>query len=150
MTKQDFGPLGVVDLLTNNELKETMGHNFDHMLRDWYRGLDFMGFAGTGNGTGTLTIPGSDSGYTWSIKLVAAQLSASGTLSVYPSDATNVAPIGVVSSLGANNDCVIRWGSNQAVLKDQRNITLFAGAANIINYRLLVLQVPTEMQGKLN
>jgi hypothetical protein len=150
MTKQDFGPLGVVDLLTDNELRATMGHHFDHMLRDWYRGLDFMGFAGVGNGTGTLTIPGADSGYSWSLKLLAAQLSASGNLSVYPSDGTNVAPIGTVASLGTNNDCVIRWGSNQAVLKDQRNITLFAGAATIINWRLLVLQVPTEMQGKLN
>jgi hypothetical protein len=151
MAKQDFGPLGVIDLLTDKELRESMGHNIDHMIRDWLRGIDYMGFAGTGNGTGTLTIPGPNSGYAWSVKLASAQLSSQGVLSVYPADSPNVAPIGTVTSIanGTNNDAVIRWGSNQAVVKDQRNFTFYSSQGVILNYRLLVKQVPAEMQGKL-
>lgn len=149
--KQDFAGLGVVDLLTDKELRATLGHHFDYAMRDWYRGLDYMGFAGPGNGTSTVTIQGPDSGYTWSVKLASAQLVTGGFLSVYPTDgATNVAPLGTgpTDAVGTNNDAVIRWGSNQAVIKDQRSIT-FLGTSAILNWRLLVLQVPTEMQGKL-
>jgi hypothetical protein len=230
MAKQDMGPLGIVDLLTNKELSETMGHHFDHAVRDWYRGLDFLQFYGNGNGTNIITLPGADSGYTWSYKLVAAQLAAptgavystpavpasgiqiqnpnsgvaqvvvsggtvtgvvvngiavgvgDGTyyvpaygsigvtysvaptwawsnasapaapiLSIYPSDNTNVACVGTTVSLANNGnyDAVQTWSGNQVVLKDSRNITLFSSVV-ILNWRILALAVPTEMQGKLN
>lgn len=150
MSKQDMGPLGTVDLLTNKELSETMGHHFDHAIRDWYRGLDYLQFAGNGNGTNTITLPGSDSGYTWSYKLISAQLAAAGVLSIYPSDNVNVACVGTTTALtnGTNFDAVQTWSGNQVVLKDSRNLTLFASQI-ILNWRILVLQVPTEMQGKL-
>ena len=276
MSKQDLGPLGHVDLLTNHELHETMGHHIDHAVKDWYRGLDFLVFAGPGNGTNTITLPGPDSGYAWSFKGISAQLAtpadtvapvgyyaqgqatnpAAGTviaqltgipagyyylsatlqftgtptasdflnvylqqtggnapyiqsgitvgtvytygpvlwylsgyvqakntilgtagynvslsaqpeigaigpsgavlgapsvLSVYPSDNTNVAPVGVATAVpnNGNNDAVITWSGNQVVLKDSRNLTLMSSAV-INNWRMAVLQVPTEMQGKLN
>ncbi len=150
MAKQDMGPLGSVDLLTKSELDDSMGHHFDHAIRDWYRGLDYIGYAGVGNGTGTLTLPASEQGYAWSFKLITAQLSAAGVLSVYPSDNINVAPIGVTTAIanGVNFDAALSWSGNQVVLKDGRNITLYSGVT-ILNYRVLVLQVPTEMQGKL-
>jgi hypothetical protein len=72
-------------------------------------------------------------------------------LSIYPADSTGVAPIGIVASIanGTANEAVYRWGSNQAVIKDQRNITFFASGSVILAWRLLVEQAPTEMQGKL-
>lgn len=151
MTKHDMGPLGVIDTLTDKELKETLGHHLDHAVRDWLRGLDYMQFAGQGNGTSTLTLPQApESGYTWSYKLVACQLAAAGVVSIYPADTNGVAPVGVVTAIanGTAFDCVYTWSSNQLVLKDQRNLTL-AASAIILNWRLLVLSVPTEMQGKL-
>jgi hypothetical protein len=149
--KQDLGPLGQVDLLTDPELKQSLGHGISHAIREWYRGLDYMGFAGPGNGTNTLTIPGPDSGYTWSVKLASVSLSTSGVLSVYAADNPGGAPLGIVASIanGTANEAVFRWGSNQCVIKDQRNITLFSSGSVILAYRLLVEQAPTEMQGKL-
>ena len=149
--KQDLGPLGMIDMLTDKELRESLGHHFSAEIREWYRGVDYLGFAGQGNGTGTFSIPGPDSGYCWSIKLVSAQLSAAGTLSVYPGDSNTVPPFGSSATVanGANFEAFITFTSNVVVLKDQRNITLFSGAGNILAYRLLVKQVPNEMQGKL-
>ena len=148
--KQDLGPLGQIDMLTNKELHDSLGHHFDHAIRDWYRGLDFLGAAGAGNGTNVITLPGPDQGYTWSYKLITAQLAAAGTLSAYPSDNTNVAPIGVNVALANNGnfESILSWSGNQVVLKDGRNITLMS-AVTIVNWRIMVLQVPTEMQGKL-
>jgi hypothetical protein len=148
--KQSLGPLGEIDMLTDHELRESLGHHFSAQIREWYKGIDYLGFAGVGNGTGTLTLPGPNQGYTWSVKLVSVQLAAAGILSVYPADNVNVAPIGVIASTvnGANNDAILTWSSNQVIFKDGRNLTLFS-AQTILNYRVLVVQTPTEMQGKL-
>jgi len=148
--KQTLGPLGQVDFLTDPELKATLGHHFDRVIRDWYRGIDYMGVAGQGNGTGQITLPLADSGLTWNIKLIGVQLAAAGNLSVYPGDGINVAPIGVTAAVanGANFDAYLTWSGDQIVFKDQRNITLFS-SVTILNYRIMAKQVPTEMQGKL-
>lgn len=259
--KQDLGPLGTIDVLTDPELREALGHHFTQQVREWYRGIDYLGFAGGGNGTSTITLPISpEQGYTWDVKLVSAQLAAPGELSVYPGDNPTVAPIGVTSTssfagnpttasgtfaaagngsaslpanspitgftiswgtvttgntvtitvtntvtgqtltyadtlaVGQNNaftvtypsggipaaagqqitvtvtgnvnspagsivvtgapvastdyDTVVKWSSQQVVIKDGRNITL-ASTQIINNWRVMVKQVPTEMQGKL-
>jgi len=148
--RQDLGPIGVVDLLTAKEVREGMGHAISHEIREWLRGIDYLGFAGAGNGTNTITLPASPlSGYSWNYKLVSAQLAGAGVLSIYPGDSGGIAPIGVVTGVanGTAIDCVYTWSSNQVVLKDQRNLTLVASAV-ILNWRLMVQQVPTEMQGK--
>jgi hypothetical protein len=273
MTKQDMGPLGRVDLLTKDELSESLGHHFSAHLREKYRGIDYLGFAGPGNGTNQITLPGPDSGYAWSYKLISAQLAASsslqqpinsnlgsvvnpvgagnictmviantgaytieasvtltgtitaadinnvclsnigtsgfvypgngniagvsyplgpygnyfvagttialrtigagsgtatysgtvsatptglltgvtlpGLLGVYPGDTVNVAPLGVAQGTlnNGNYEAVLTWSSNQVVLKDSRNITLYSMGV-ITNWRMLVESVPIEMQGK--
>lgn len=148
--KQDLGPLGSVDLLTHSELKETMGHSLSAQVREWYRGIDYLGFAGQGNGTGQISVPGPAQGYAWDVRLVAVQLSAAGTLSIYPGDTNGVAPVGVAASVanGTANEVVYQWSSESNVMKDGRNITLVS-ASVILTWRVLVKQVPTEMQGKL-
>lgn len=151
MTKNDFGPLGTVDILTSGELRETLGHQMSHTIREWFRGVDYTGATGPGNGTGLIQVPCAEQGYTWDIKLVSAQLAAAGALSIYPGDTTGfTAPVGVVQSItnGSLNECVYRWSSNQFVIKDGRVITLLS-SVNILNWRVLAKQVPTEMQGKL-
>lgn len=150
--RQQLTAGGYLDFLTKDELKETMGHSFDTAIRDLLRGVDYLQFVGQGNGTGQFTLPyAPESGYTWSIKLVAAQLSAAGTLSIYPSSVITVAPIATVTAItnGTNIEAVQNFTSNVAVVKDSAGITLFSSAATILNYRIMVLQVPTEMQGKL-
>lgn len=151
MSKVDFGPIGTVDILNHSELKDALGHNISHQIREWYRGVDYTGAAGPGNGTGTIQVPCAEQGYTWDIKLVSAQLQAAGSLSIYPGESGGfVAPVGVVASIanGTLNECVMRWSSNQLVIKDGRTITLLSSTI-ILNWRVLAKQVPTEMQGKL-
>jgi hypothetical protein len=148
--KQDLGPLGMIDMLTDKELRESLGHHFSAEIREWYRGVDYLGFAGVGN-SNTVTVAGPDSGYCWSLKLVSAQLAVAGELSVYPGDSVAVAPFGNTASAvnGTANEAVLTFTSNVVVLKDQRNLTLSCAAGNILGWRLLVKQVPNEMQGKL-
>jgi hypothetical protein len=149
--KQDLGPLGSADFLTQQELHDSLGHHFSAQVREWYRGVDYLGFYGAGPAT-LVTVPGPDSGYVWSIKLASAQLSAAGALSVYPGDATNVAPFGTATAIaqGTQFEAMFTWTSNVVVLKDQRNLTLWAGGTTTINsWRVLVKQVPAEMQAKL-
>jgi hypothetical protein len=143
---------GILDLLTKSELDECMGHNFDAAIRDLYRGLDYLMFTGTGNGTATLTIPyAPESGYTWSLKLIGVTLSglSAGSVAAYLSETIGQNLIGFATGVSTvPGAAVITWSSNQMVIKDGRVITL-AGGSNILNYLMTVLQVPTEMQGKL-
>jgi hypothetical protein len=151
MSTQYLRQGGALDLLTKSELDQSMGHHFDAAIRDYLRGVDFLSFTGNGNGN-MFTIPDApESGYTWSVKLVSAQLSAAGQLSIYLGENNQVAPIGSIASAsnGTNNECIATWSANQVVIKDGRVITLYCSAATILNWRISVEQVPTEMQGKL-
>jgi hypothetical protein len=150
--KQNIRAGGAIDLLTKQELSEAMGHQFDQAIRDFYRGVDYLSFTGTGNGTGQFTLPDSpQAGYVWSVKLISAQLSASGQLSMYLSENTQSPPIASIFSAtnGTLFESIATWSSEQLVIKDGRVITLFCSTANILNWQLRVKQVPAEMQAKL-
>lgn len=230
--RQQITANGYLDFLTKSELDNSLGHSLDSAVRDLYRGIDYLQYAAQGNGTGLITLPYSpESGYSWSIKLVAAQLAPSTTtpspntpavpasgvavqntnlypvnvtisggtltavavngitvgtgdgtylvpsgaaismtysvaptwawagiattntpiLSVYPSTVNTVAPIAAIPATinGGNVEAVQTWSSNAAVLKDSAGITLYCATANINTWRIMVEQVPTEMQGKL-
>lgn len=152
--KQELKQGAIFDFLTKSELDESIGHSFDDAIRDLYRGVDYLMFTGVANGENTFTIPYTpESGYTWSIKLIAAQLSGTSTavVSVYPASTNTVAPAGVTNSIvnTPNNEAVLTWSSNQFVIKDSRGITLFCAAETFNNFLMIVEQVPSEMQGKL-
>lgn len=158
MTRQPLGPngqMGSLDVLTSSELREAMGHGIDTYIREWVRGLDYVMYSGPGNSTSQITLPvAPEQGYVWSLKYVSAQLTVAGALSVYPGDGINTAPMGVATAITQNTfssgfDAWVTFSSNQGIIKDGRNITLFAGGSVILNWRILALQVPAEMQGKL-
>jgi hypothetical protein len=152
MTTQYLKAGGALDVLTKSELDQSMGHHFDAAIRDLLRGVDYLQFSGQGNGASTFTIPYSPgSGYSWSVKLISAQISTAGQLSVYLSENIATAPLATVlaATNGSNIEAVARWSSEQFVIKDGREITLYCSAGNILSYHLSVKQVPTEMQGKL-
>lgn len=141
----------VLDLLTPGEHRENMEHAFSTHLRELYRGIDYPSFAGIGNGTGTLQISGPESGYAWELRLLSVQLSAVSPISLYPGESITVAPIGTATSQvnGTNNEAVIPWASKAVIIKDPRVLTIYAGAATILNYRITAKVVPAEMIGKL-
>lgn len=152
MSNQQLNAGGYLDLLTKQELKETMGHELDAAIARWYRGVDYLIYTGAGNGTSLLTIPYvPEQGYSWSLKLISAYAGGLSALSItaYLSDTANSNLIGTVTGpSAAPGTAVLTWSSDQIVIKDGRSITLTA-SATIANWLMAVKQVPTEMQGKL-
>src|SRR5262249_48373241 len=73
---QDLGPLGMIDFLTDKELRESLGHHFDANIRDWVRGIKVIGLpvtVGVSKGSGALPavlIPGPQSGYVWDVRRI--------------------------------------------------------------------------------
>jgi hypothetical protein len=167
--RQEIRAGGSLDILTKSELTEAMGHKFDEGIRDLLRGLDFMTFTGNGSGqqelasgAQVLTIPGPESGYTWSLKTLSVHfVMATGTTAPYAFTVSigDSPDTGTVYATGGNDAFVddlvyvANWSSNQAVVKGGRNITIaIQGNPStflINNWFLAVQQVPTEMQGKL-
>lgn len=144
--EQRLNANGILDLLTKDELSECMGHNFDAAIRDLYRGLDYLTFTGNAQApSGSFTIPYvPQQGYTWSVKLLSYNLGSSVASTIVIGTDVTQAP---VWSNAAATVVVATWSSNQLVIKDGSPITIVASGVG--NYRLGVLQVPTEMQGKL-
>src|SRR5260370_34231387 len=85
--------LAPIDILTRLELESTLNTRFDSFIRDWYRGEQYIEQNGSCNGVTQFTIPGPDSGYAWSVKLVSVVVSAAATINFYAGDNTNNAPI---------------------------------------------------------
>ncbi len=158
--KQDLGPLGMIDFLTDKELRESLGHHFDSVVRDWVRGIKYMrlpllsGFAdGSGNltlGEGTTT-NAPNQGYAWSVKRLAVSGLASGTtpdvVNVYRGDGLN----NPVWQLNGNN-FAYTFGKLDLVLLAGENLVL--AGSTITSTALITLtgdciEVPQEMLGKL-
>lgn len=152
MTNQKLVAGGYLDFLTKSELDESMGHHFDNAIVKWYRGIDYLTFVGSGNGTSSISIPyAPESGYAWSLKLIGVYAGGLSALNfaVYLSENIGTAPIGFgVGNASVPGVATVTWSSEQIVIKDGRVITL-AASATILNYILAVKQVPIEMQGKL-
>lgn len=68
--------LAPIDVLTRVELEESMTHQMDTFIRDMYRGVSYHEENGNGDGAHTIVVQGPESGYAWSVKIVAAQLTA--------------------------------------------------------------------------
>lgn len=153
--------LAPIDLLTRLELEQTLDSRFDAFTRDFYRGKFFTEENGNAQGTATVTIPGPDSGYAWSIKTISINVlgTAQALVVVWLGDNTLTAPIGVQTTAGfafstANtNNAIFTFTSNVIIVKDQRPITVAAflagSAAQIGQWKVIAQQVPTEMEGKL-
>lgn len=160
--KQDLGPLGSADFLTAKELKEELGHHFDHFIRDWYRGIKWMrlpilsgpisGAAITLGGVTGNTI-GPDSGYAWSLRrLIVTGLASGATpdvVNLYLNDNFNQPPLW---QFNGNNfgytfgklELVLIGGDTLAL----RNVGNLTATGNITLAGELI-EVPTEMLGKL-
>jgi len=68
--------LAPIDLLTRIELEETLSTKMDSYIRDLYRGVSYHEENGNGDGAKTIAVQGPESGYAWSVKIVAAQLTS--------------------------------------------------------------------------
>ena len=147
-TQRLHSALAPLDVLTRVELEESLHKGFEAAERARVRGIDYMEVNGNGNGATTVTIPGPDSGYSWSVKIISVVISAGATVSAYLGENTLSAPIGqaVLTAAGA---AIFTYTSNIVIVRDTRSVTLSTSAGGINAWKLLVKQVPGEMIGKL-
>jgi hypothetical protein len=145
-----------IDVLTRIEMEEVMHKGLDAFVRDLYRGVDYLSFTGINTPAAqTLTIPGPDSGYAWSVKLLGLMISATNIeVAVFLGDNPNNAPVdnGGSAPIAVNGayPIVFKWTSNLVVVRDNQVITAVCSAgATIGAWRMFVKQVPNEMIGKL-
>ena len=153
MANQRLTAGGYLDILTKDELKESLGHDINQEIRELYKGVDYLSFTGSAGGAvGSFTIPyAPEAGYCWSLKLVSVQLAGISSVAYYiGTNPIGGAAIGVTTSSGGpNNDYPITFTSNVVVLKDGQQITVATNTTAINYYHMRVKQVPTVMQGKL-
>lgn len=167
MTVQRLHPhLGPLDILTNNELKDAMGHALDGFIRDFYRGIKIIKLpiiritaAGTGptllaqNPNGGAPI-GPESGFIWRLLRVTLASNGvdSGAATLYVgSDPTNL-------DIAHQVDNTLKIG--QAYYPGNRGVFIFPDefifanlavtvAANQYALNGLAAEVPAEMVGKI-
>lgn len=106
----------------------------------------------TGATSGTFFVPaGGTIGVTYTVApsftTAGIAVTSSPFVTIFEGDNTQLAPLGTTQVV--NGAAVYQWGSNSAVIKDQRNLTVITTAGTFGNYKLTLKQVPSEMEGKL-
>jgi len=143
----DFGM--EVDMLTQEELDKSL----DQAQETWYAkaaGADYVtriaNGINDGAGLATYQIQGPGQGYAWSVKMVAAALSASAQLQVFW-DAQTTLPASNPTVAGTSG--VVTWGSDQVVLKPGRSLYATASTGAIVSLLIAAWQIPAERLGLL-
>lgn len=162
--KQDLGPLGMIDLLTDSELRESLGHHFDSIQRDWVRGIKLirlpMGIGetdGSGNQITPVIIQGPQSGYIWDVKRVTISGPAIYTSTGAPF--VNLYRASTASDI-ADNNLLSGLVTGNATYFPKLTMTFFGGESMAFSGGSFgdsstfyingqVLEVPAEMVGKL-
>ena len=157
------------DALTREEaredLKESLGHHFSQMMREWYRGIKLIKLpiiSATAGGT-TLALPNSEGamplsvgpaqGYLWKVTRVVVSSSGTdaGAVSLYAgSDPLNPTSATLIDATLAVNKAYYPGGDGLFLFPGEQ---LFAGITSVSGniYRLtgLAVEVPSEMSGKI-
>lgn len=148
--KQDLGPLGTADLLTQKELNESMGHHFDLLIQRFYRADKYMrlplvlGIAAAGSLNIASTV-GPRQGYAWDIShfgvaglasgdVVGIQFAGGPPLNMWQLTAAN--PVNTFS----RGQMVMLPGETLTVV----NIGTFTSTAQITLYGQIRTEAPAE------
>jgi hypothetical protein len=162
--KQDLGPLGMIDFLTDSELRQSLGHHFDAVVRDWVRGIKLIRLPimyGASNGSGAqvspVFMPGPQSGYIWDVKRITV-----GGPAIYGSSGGPFMNIYKSNTIGDVQDTQFMAGLvvNNATYFSKLSLSFFGGEnlgfsgggfANNAEFYVTgqVLEVPAEMVGKI-
>lgn len=134
-----------IDVLTRQELDDTLHKHASDFIRTEFKGVSYLEINSYPDGLTTWTVPGPDSGYAWSLKLVSVTM-ASGIVSVYLGDNTLTAP--VAFNTVATTNPIFPFTSNVVVMTDGRSLTLSSTSA-MTAVKIMAKQVPAEMVGKL-
>lgn len=143
--------LAPVDILTRLEMEQIQRKSMDEFFHQQALGVSYIERNGAESAAASVTIPGPDSGYAWSLKLVSVRLDAAGDAGIYLGDTTRTAAVGGGPTVLTDNKnlVVATFTSNVVVVKDGRNITIGAHTGNILQWKVIAKQVPAEMVAKL-
>lgn len=99
----------------------------------------------------TTLIGTPDEGYVWSLKLVAATLSAAATLVIYKASSSGqtTRPLASFQAQTANVPLIATWSSDQAELKHGEGLYLVAGSGTITGIYMTGEQVTAEKAAKI-
>jgi len=139
----DFGM--EVDLLTKGELDQSLSE----AQASWHAraaGTDFITRTQIGVDESSLQLPGPESGWAWSVKMVSAALSAAAVLSVWW-DAQMTLPAAPPAASATSG--VISWGSDSLVLKPGRALYASTSTGTITSVLVAAWQIPAERLGLL-
>ena len=141
----DFGMH--LDVLTQDELDKSL----EAAAAQWQSkaaGVDFMTRSdlgiNEGAGLSPYTIKPPPQGYSWSVKMVSAALSASASLQIWW-DAQATLPASSPTTAGLSG--VVTWGSDQLVLKPGRALYATASTGTIVSLLIAAWQIPAERLG---
>jgi hypothetical protein len=153
-TQRLHSNLAPIDILTREELEQSLHQEFDYAQRERVRGVAYIRFIGAGQNpsVGQFTIPGPDMGYVWALKIVSFTLGAAGAFGLYIGDI--IAPghcifAGNSLAIGTTNEAVATWTSNIALLNPGENLLVSSNQLLFGTYLLAAVEVPAEMKGKL-
>lgn len=154
MEQRLHSALAPVDILTRLEMEQIQRKGMEAYFHQEALGVSYMEKNGNGDNATTVTIPGPDSGYSWSLKLVSAVMPAGtgGTdeIGIYLGESASSAPVGGGSAVsrGQLATVITTFTSNVVVVQDGRSVTLL-GTSGIGAWKLIAKQVPSEMVAKL-
>jgi hypothetical protein len=162
--KQDLGPLGMIDLLTDKELRESLGHHFDSIQRDWVRGIKLIRLPigvgqsdGDGNQIAPVIIPGPQSGYVWDLKRITVSgpaiytSTSSAFLNLYRG-ATQEDILDATFMAGLTVSNATTWPKLALTFFGGESLAFTGGNFGVSSEFYVngqVLEVPAEMVGKL-
>jgi hypothetical protein len=141
--KLDLGM--TVDLLTKDEVDQAL----EQAMSSWRQraaGTDYVTRIALGVDAADYTIEGPQQGYAWSVKMVAAALSAAAILTAWW-DAQMTLPAAPPAASAASAQ--ISWGSDSLVLKPGRNLYLSTSTGTITSVLVAAWQIPAERVGLL-
>jgi hypothetical protein len=172
MSNQVLRPNGAIDILTKQELMDSLGHHFDLAVREQYRGVKLFRIPMVVNTAGTAAFtlaaavgsnpPGPDQGYIWRLTRIMVASSSLVDVAKYVlyvgSDTTATEQRHLIDAIvggatpGQNVNVAFRPGNKSEWLFPGEQIYAGISGATVGNvYSLtgIAVEVPSEMVGKI-
>lgn len=145
-----------IDVLTKDELDSSLRDYFAQAETAKARGLKPIiveGNSGTIQISATTGWPieGPRQGYSWGLRFLGLNLGSAQTIQAWKTgDNLGLLPSqGLIGSAASSQFPEITWSNIQGLIRGGEYVTLFAGAATVVGYRLVAIEVPTELEWKI-
>lgn len=137
-----------LDLLNRHELSDALRVHGDSYWREKTVGVKWTRYVQNLPGLPvTYQVPGPELGFTWDVRMISSTLTASDTLAAYVGESANNR---LVASNPAATLQVVALPSRSVIVTGGEGLFLATGGTgHLTNLMVAVVQVPSEMVGKL-